>query len=181
MVVFCHVWPDGGPHAFHILPPHFLPEKLGSVRAPPSREARWLLRSTALSPRKRISGGSWFIVGLNVMMGYATSAEDFGLGDQLCGTLYMGDLARFDRDGFTYIEGRMKRDAKIFGLRVSLDEVEDLLRVHGHTAVVAAKEKLLIFCSMETRKNSAECVRSLQPALRYIIVHFSSSGWNGSR
>ena len=163
-----------------ILPPHFLPEKLGSVglSIPGGTLALEIDGTLTTEANQR---GELVYSGPNVMMGYATSAEDFGLGDQLCGTLHTGDLARFDRDGFTYIEGRMKRDAKIFGLRVSLDEVEDLLRVHGHTAVVAAKEKLLIFCEYGDAEEFGRMRRSLQPALRYIIVHFSSSGWNGSR
>src|SRR5207245_2158968 len=54
--------------------------------------------------------------------------------------------AYFDQDGFLFLTGRMKRDAKLFGLRLNLDEIEAILRGHGPTAVISNGEKLLIFC-----------------------------------
>jgi acyl-coenzyme A synthetase/AMP-(fatty) acid ligase len=55
-------------------------------------------------------------------------------------------MASIDSDGFIYMAGRAKRDAKLYGHRVNLDEVEDMLRKHGPTAVVSRGEKLRIFC-----------------------------------
>ena len=109
--------------------------------------------------------------GPNVMMGYATGPDDIGLGDILGGTLYTGDLAHFDDDGFTYIDGRMKRDAKIFGLRVSLDEIEDILRVYGPTAVVADNEKLLVYCEYG---DESEFGRIRQELASKLMVHYSA-------
>jgi acyl-coenzyme A synthetase/AMP-(fatty) acid ligase len=80
-------------------------------------------------------------------------------------------LGHFDNEGFTYIEGRMKRDAKIFGVRVSLDEVEDLLRVYGPTAVVSAKEKLLIFCEYG---DAEEFGRIRQELATKLMLHHSA-------
>ncbi len=62
--------------------------------------------------------------GPNVMMGYAQGAADLALGDQLGGTLRTGDLAEVDRDGFFRLTGRLSRFAKLFGRRVSLEDVE---------------------------------------------------------
>jgi acyl-CoA synthetase (AMP-forming)/AMP-acid ligase II len=84
--------------------------------------------------------------GPNVMMGYAYGREDLARGDELGGRLHTGDMARLDGDGFLYVLGRMKRDAKLFGLRLNLDEIEMMLRVHGPTAVTAEPERLCIFC-----------------------------------
>jgi acyl-CoA synthetase (AMP-forming)/AMP-acid ligase II len=84
--------------------------------------------------------------GPNVMMGYATSRDDLELGDVLGGVLRTGDMASLDAEGFVYMAGRAKRDAKLFGLRINLDEVEDMLRKHGATAVISRDEKLRIFC-----------------------------------
>jgi len=66
--------------------------------------------------------------GPNVMMGYASGAEDLAKGDDLHGVLETGDLARQDPDGFFYITGRLQRFLKLFGRRFSLDEVEQFLQ-----------------------------------------------------
>lgn len=83
--------------------------------------------------------GELIYEGPNVSMGYAESLDDLNLGDVFGGVLRTGDLARFDEDGFFFIEGRLKRFLKIFGIRVSLDAVESMLvdkctevAVHGH-------------------------------------------------
>ena len=60
--------------------------------------------------------------------GYAQCAEDLGRGDERGGVLYTGDMARFDEDGYYYITGRKKRFLKLYGNRVSLDEVEQMIR-----------------------------------------------------
>lgn len=66
--------------------------------------------------------------GPNVTPGYAQCAEDLGRGDERGGVLYTGDMARFDEDGYYYITGRKKRFLKLYGNRVSLDEVEQMIR-----------------------------------------------------
>jgi long-chain acyl-CoA synthetase len=62
--------------------------------------------------------------GANVMMGYAESIESLAIGDTLNGQLRTGDLATVDEEGFYKLQGRLKRFAKLFGKRVSLDDVE---------------------------------------------------------
>lgn len=66
--------------------------------------------------------------GENVTLGYATSIEDLMKGDENHGVMHTGDLARRDTDGCYFIVGRLKRFLKIFGLRIGLDEVEDLIK-----------------------------------------------------
>lgn len=68
--------------------------------------------------------------GENVTMGYAYQAEDLGKGDENHGVMHTGDLARRDKDGCYFIFGRLKRFLKIFGLRIGLDEVENLICSH---------------------------------------------------
>lgn len=69
--------------------------------------------------------------GDNVTLGYAESRMDLRKGDENNGILYTGDMAQRDTDGFYYIVGRKKRFLKIFGNRVNLDEVENLLNRGG--------------------------------------------------
>lgn len=66
--------------------------------------------------------------GENVTLGYATCSEDLLKGDENHGVMHTGDLARRDADGCYYIVGRLKRFLKIFGLRIGLDEVENLVK-----------------------------------------------------
>ena len=42
--------------------------------------------------------------------------------------MHTGDLARRDADGCYFIVGRLKRFLKIFGLRIGLDEVENMIK-----------------------------------------------------
>ncbi len=66
--------------------------------------------------------------GPNVTMGYAYSREDLLKDDEFLGEYHTGDIAKRDRDGFYYIIGRKGRFLKLFGLRVSLDECERILK-----------------------------------------------------
>ena len=66
--------------------------------------------------------------GENVTLGYATCPEDLMKGDENHGVMHTGDLARRDADGCYYIVGRLKRFLKIFGLRIGLDEIENLVK-----------------------------------------------------
>jgi acyl-coenzyme A synthetase/AMP-(fatty) acid ligase len=83
--------------------------------------------------------GELIYQGENVALGYAENRFDLERGDDNKGILYTGDMARRDADGFYYIVGRKKRFLKIFGNRVNLDEVENLLQ----------KEKIDCACSGE--------------------------------
>ena len=72
--------------------------------------------------------GEMVFRGENVTMGYAICAEDLIKGDENNGIMHTGDIARRDADGCYYIIGRMKRFLKIFGLRIALDEIENLVK-----------------------------------------------------
>lgn len=71
--------------------------------------------------------GEMIYRGENVTLGYAHSREDLLKGDENYGVMHTGDIARRDADGCYFIIGRMKRFLKIFGLRIGLDEVENLI------------------------------------------------------
>ena len=64
--------------------------------------------------------------GPNVTMGYAEHRADLSKGDERQGSLRTGDLALRDADGYYYITGRLSRMAKLFGKRVSLDDLEQI-------------------------------------------------------
>lgn len=84
--------------------------------------------------------------GSNVSMGYAECLEDLAQGDVNGGVLRTGDIARFDSDGFYYITGRLKRFVKIFGNRVNLEAVEQLVKgVTTSCACVGVDDLVIIF------------------------------------
>lgn len=87
--------------------------------------------------------GELIYEGPNVSMGYAESLGDLKLGDIFKGTLRTGDLASFDEAGFFYIEGRIKRFLKIFGVRISLDAVEKILAERGIEGAAYGVDDLL--------------------------------------
>lgn len=125
------------------LPSTMLPAKLGAAgRAVPGGVITIDMQGQPEGARS----GEIVYSGPNVMMGYASSREDLALGDELQGTLRTGDLGYLDEDGILYITGRSRRIAKVFGLRVNLDEVEALLRHLGPIAAVAADDRIRIYC-----------------------------------
>jgi acyl-CoA synthetase (AMP-forming)/AMP-acid ligase II len=82
--------------------------------------------------------------GPNVMMGYAEKPEDLALGDIAGGVLATGDLAYFDAEGLFYVTGRKTRFIKVFGNRISLDDVEAFAKAAGMHAAATGKDDLLV-------------------------------------
>lgn len=87
--------------------------------------------------------------GDNVSFGYATSLADLSKGDDNHGVLRTGDMAYRDEDGYFFIVGRIKRIIKLYGSRISLDEVEALLREHGHDCVCAGEDDQLYVYTLQ--------------------------------
>jgi len=88
--------------------------------------------------------GELVYTGPNVMLGYAECREDLSKGDELCGILKTGDLARKDADGFFYVTGRIKRFLKMFGKRFNLDEVEQIVQARfGFPTACFGRDDLL--------------------------------------
>lgn len=74
--------------------------------------------------------GELIYEGPNVTLGYAECTDDLTKGDERGGILHTGDMAQYDEDGYFYIVGRKKRFLKIYGNRVNLDEVDQLVKGH---------------------------------------------------
>lgn len=97
--------------------------------------------------------------GKNVTMGYARSREDLLLGDEREGFIHTGDLAYFDEDGCYYIVGRIGRFLKLFGMRVGLDECENIIKgkFSGiECACVGTDEKMLVYLIDEDYKDQVK-------------------------
>jgi acyl-CoA synthetase (AMP-forming)/AMP-acid ligase II len=77
--------------------------------------------------------------GPNVMLGYAETPADLALG-RVTTSLRTGDVARRTPDGLYEIVGRRNRFAKVFGLRIDLDQVERVYADEGMLVACAAGE-----------------------------------------
>ena len=71
-------------------------------------------------------GGRLFVRGPNVMKGYLNPDANSKF-KALGGWYDTGDIVRIDEQGFLFIQGRMKRFAKISGEMISLTAVEEVL------------------------------------------------------
>jgi acyl-coenzyme A synthetase/AMP-(fatty) acid ligase len=86
--------------------------------------------------------------GPNVFGGYANNRFDLEEFSPQ-GVLKTGDLARVDGDGYYYVIGRAKRFAKIFGLRVNVDEVENALvkKFNASFACIGVEDNYLLIAN----------------------------------
>jgi acyl-CoA synthetase (AMP-forming)/AMP-acid ligase II len=115
-----------------VLPPELLPDCSASVGCAVPRG------SLSISSDQEI-----VFSGPNVMMGYARDREDLSPGGELTEGLHTGDSGYLER-GLLYIAGRRGRTCKVFGQRVSLEDVENQLRDLCPVAVVSNSGNLLI-------------------------------------
>ncbi|MBR9884473.1 MAG: AMP-binding protein [Oceanospirillales bacterium] len=109
--------------------------------------------------------------GPNVMLGYAQSRLELSKGAEV-EVLQTGDLACVNDSGLFYIVGRLKRFIKLFGLRVSLDELEQTLKAIGVTAVCFGADQVLRVAIVTDQE--AEDIERVQNWLRH------EGGWHPS-
>mgnify|MGYP000153703058 FL=1 len=133
------------------LPAEWAIEKVGSIgRAVPNAELSLIDREGNLIEEANTEGEMCYR-GKNVTMGYARSREDLLLGDERNGFMRTGDLAYRDEDGCYYIVGRMGRFLKLFGMRIGLDECEQIIKGKYpiECACVGTDEKMTVYLTDE--------------------------------
>lgn len=105
--------------------------------------------------------GELVYYGDNVTFGYAESRKDLCKGDERHGRLETGDMAKRDEDGFYYVVGRKKRFLKIYGNRVNLVEIEDLLSKAGYEAAcVGEDDHMRIYTTSEDTEAVVDFISS---------------------
>jgi len=129
------------------LPCEFAKTKLGSIGKAIPRGKLYIVNEAGKKIEEPGNIGELLYNGPNVMMGYAEDSQDLQLGDIQGDFLLTGDIGYFDEDGFYYIVGRKKRFIKIYGKRISLDEIENYLRdkCGVNCACIEKNEKIVIF------------------------------------
>ena len=99
--------------------------------------------------------------GPNVMLGYAENRSDLSRELTNSRKIKTGDIGYLDR-GKLFITGRIKRFAKIYGLRVNLDEIQNALNEGSNNyAALSGSDSLRIFCEGSFNKNIEEYVTDL--------------------
>jgi len=136
------------------LPSEFTVEKAGSVGFAIPGGRFELINSKGEIILESNKTGELVYYGENVMLGYARNRKDLVKGDEMHGRLATGDLAKRDNDGFYYIIGRKKRFLKIFGNRVNLTEIEDILSAKGFEVACVGKDDHI--CIYTTSKQNNE-------------------------
>lgn len=144
------------------LPSEDLPRKLGSIGVPIPNGALHLINEQGEKVQQPYTDGQLVYRGPNVMLGYANSREDLNFGNLNAGELLTGDLGFFDEDGYFFITGRMSRFIKLFGLRVSLDEVDKLYHEVGvHGVSTGSDDELFLLIVDEGRSSVGDTLADL--------------------
>jgi len=129
--------------------------KVGSIGIAIPRASFWLDDGTGRKIQENDREGELVYQGDNVSLGYAESWTDLAKGDENKGVLYTGDMAKRDADGFFYIVGRKKRFLKMFGLRVNLNEIEQILHSAGYDcACTGTDDNLRIYLTQPEAKTN---------------------------
>jgi acyl-CoA synthetase (AMP-forming)/AMP-acid ligase II len=115
--------------------------------------------------------------GPNVMLGYADDESGLAKGDECGGVLATGDLGYLDEEGYLFITGRLKRIGKVFGNRVSLDDLEQAARAAAVgidvVAAVPAGDKVVLFAEGVDKAICKDASKALSERL-----HLHSSGFD---
>jgi acyl-CoA synthetase (AMP-forming)/AMP-acid ligase II len=137
---------------------HRQPDKIGSV-------------GTALTGgRFEILADEIIYHGANVMLGYCTEPADLAAGDTQHGRLATGDIGTLDADGFLTISGRSRRLAKLYGVRLALDEIEQIANRFAPAMALVHDERLVLATTAPdaathaTIKAALLAATTLQPA-----------------
>lgn len=130
------------------VPPSIAINKVGSIgiAIPGGKLSLWDRYNTEITSENTV--GELCYTGENVFMGYAEERSDLSKGHTNDGFLRTGDLALRDSDGFFTIVGRLSRFAKVFGLRINLDDLERHLKtLQSECACIGEQEQIVIFAT----------------------------------
>ena len=140
------------------LPAKWAVEKVGSIGIAVPNGELTLVDDEGNSITSPHTEGEMCYRGRNVTLGYARQHTDLEQGDERHGFIRTGDLAYFDEDGCYYIVGRKGRFIKLFGMRVGLDECEQIIASDCQTesACVGTDEKMIVYITDNSRAQAVK-------------------------
>ena len=130
-------------------------KKAGSIGVPVPNGEFFLIDNDETLVQSSNQEGQLGYRGPNVSMGYADSRIELSKGDERDGVLLTGDIAYRDEDGYYFITGRLSRFVKVFGKRVSLDDIEQILQsIAGDAACSGIDDEVSIWIIDETMRET---------------------------
>ncbi|MEE3071543.1 MAG: AMP-binding protein [Pseudomonadota bacterium] len=141
------------------VPQRALPEAGDTIGQAIPGGTLWLRDENGKRITTPLTEGELVYEGPNVMMGYAVTASDLAAPPQPQ-QLFTGDLAEQTPEGFFRITGRLKRFVKLFGLRLSLDQIEALLHAKGTPAQAVAVDDRLVLL-YENQKDGQNVIQNV--------------------
>ncbi len=103
--------------------------------------------------------------GKNVFQGYSKNYKDLINKNSENGKLNTGDLGYLGKNGLIYITGRKKRILKIFGIRISLDDVENELKKDNIESICLGDDKKLKI-SYKSKINKENLIQKIKNITR---------------
>lgn len=130
-------------------------KKIGSIGKPIKGGNFYLIDKFKKTINDANKQGELIYSGKNVCMGYAQKVFDLSLPDTNRGILFTGDLAFKDNEDYYFIVGRKDRYVKIYGSRVNLSELENILSKKGLDVIMkkGAENKIEVFCKKTNINN----------------------------
>ncbi len=114
--------------------------------------------------------GELYYRGQNVMLGYVNNITELESLQPL-DWLATGDLAYFDQQSDFFIVGRRKRFIKVFGQRIGLDDVEDILKRQGIDCLCCGIDDKLVIAAMPAAIELVQPLVCEQLKLHPSVIH----------
>lgn len=133
--------------------------KLGSIGIPIPGGKLWVKGEDEVDITSTGQIGELIYEGDNVCLGYARNKKDLAQGDNNQKKLSTGDLARCDKEGYFYIEGRLTRFLKVFGNRISLNQIEAHLSEKGFESVAHGQDDQLVVSIVSDKELDEENIK----------------------
>lgn len=108
-------------------PAEMMKEKMKSIGKAIPNGQMWIEDENGKVITRAFAEGEIVYSGKNVAMGYAFCKEDLIKGYEWGNVLHTGDIGYRDDEGYFYVKGRRDRVVKLNGIRLNLQELEQIL------------------------------------------------------
>jgi len=153
------------------LKPEFSERKIGSIGKGMPGNKIYIIDSSGKKILKPFVEGEIICEGKNVFMGYSENYNDLKKANEENYKLKTGDLGFFDKDGFFYITSRISKITKIFGHRIDIGTLENLMSQKGYKIACLSNDKK-IFIFIEKKYNKKNLINTISKITNLDIGSF---------